>query len=434
LPQIAKSIERFGFTNPILVSRDLEIIAGHGRVEAAKLLGLSIVPVIELAHLTANERRAYMLADNKLALNATWNQELLAVELSDLIEIDFDVELSGFSMAEIDIVIGTAEASSPQNDRGPDDVVPELSDVAVSRRGELWQLGRHRLLCGDALDEADLRLLMSAEQARLLFTDPPYNVPINGHVCGSGAVRHREFVQASGELSRGQFTEFLRTALVSTKQHLMDGAIAYVCMDWRHVGELNDAGRDAFSALKNIIVWNKTNGGMGSFYRSKHELIFVFKHGSAPHINNFGLGDTGRYRTNVWDYPGISSLGPDRAAELAMHPTVKPVALVADALRDCSDRGDIILDPFGGSGTTLIAAEKTGRCARLIELDPLYCDTIIRRWQRLTGQAAILALDGSSFEAVQENRRDSAALQHMPCCDLAKGQECDGVKEVHDER
>ncbi|MBK8860889.1 MAG: site-specific DNA-methyltransferase [Sphingomonadales bacterium] len=402
--QIAASIERFGFTNPVLVSDDGEIIAGHGRVEAARLLGHTTVPTLVLSHLSAEERRAYVLADNKLALNAGWDREILAIELQALIDLDFDVELTGFSLAEIDLVLDEAGDSAPDGDDAPEDLVPALNGTPVSRAGDLWLLGRHRLLCGDARSAADLKSLMQGEAADLVFTDPPYNVKIDGHVCGLGAIRHREFAMATGEMSEVQFTQFLIETLGNMSRSMRDGAIAFVCMDWRHMGELLTAGRAAFSELKNLVVWNKTNGGMGAFYRSKHELIFVFKQGTAEHTNSFGLGETGRYRTNVWDYAGISSISASRSDELAMHPTVKPVALIADAIRDCSRRGEIVLDAFGGSGSTLIAAEKTGRIARLLEYDPLYCDTIVRRWEQLTGKRATLAATGETFEDLADAR------------------------------
>ena len=386
--QIADSIKRFGFTNPVLVSDDLEIIAGHGRVEAAKLIGMKSVPTIALSHLSEEERRAYILADNKLALNAGWDTEILAIELQALIDVNFDMDVIGFSPAEIDITLDAARDSDPDSLDAPEDVMPEVPEDTHRRAGDLWQLGRHRLLCGDARKPEDYGALLGNERIDLLFTDPPYNVPIDGHVCGSGRIRHREFAMGVGEMSDGQFVAFLTETLGAAAAVCRDGAIAYVCMDWRHMGELLAAGQSVFTEFKNLVVWNKTNGGMGTFYRSKHELIFVFKVGTEPHINNFGLGDTGRYRTNVWDYPGISSLGASRSQELAMHPTVKPVALIADALRDCSKRGDIVLDCFGGSGSTLIAAEKTGRSARLIEYDPIYCDTIVRRWEQYTGKRA----------------------------------------------
>lgn len=404
IKQIAGSIKRFGFTNPVLISDDGEIIAGHGRVEAAKLLGITAVPTIALSHLSAEERRAYVIADNKLALNAGWNREILAIELQALVDLEFDVEVTGFSLAEIDLVLDEAREGSPETPDSSDDIVPPLPDTAVSQQGDLWALGRHLLLCGDAREGSDYEKLLAGQAADLVFTDPPYNVPIGGHVCGSGSVQHREFAMAAGEMSEAAFTGFLTETLSNAAKSCRDGAIAFVCMDWRHMGELLVAGKSAFTELKNLCVWNKTNGGMGAFYRSKHELVFVFKVGSAPHTNSFGLGETGRYRTNVWDYAGISSLSTSRAEELAMHPTVKPVALIADAIRDCSRRGDVVLDMFGGSGSTLIAAEKTGRSARLIEFDPLYCDTIIRRWEKLTGKRAKLATTGSVFEDVADER------------------------------
>ena len=404
IEQIAASIRRFGFTNPVLVSDDGQILAGHGRVEAAKQLGWKTVPTLALSHLSDTERRAYVLADNKLALNAGWDKEILAIELQGLVDLEFDLELTGFNLAEIDLLLDEASDADPDGDDAPEDHVPCPAGPPVSRRGDLWSLGRHRLLCGDTRSAADLDRLMDGARADLVFTDPPYNVAIDGNVCGLGAIKHREFAFASGEMNKSQFTEFLASTLSNMSRTMRDGAIAFVCMDWRHMGELLAAGESAFTELKNLVVWNKTNGGMGAFYRSKHELVFVFKQGAAPHTNTFGLGQTGRYRTNVWDYAGISSIGSDRSEELAMHPTVKPVALIADAIRDCSRRAEIVLDGFGGSGSTLIAAEKTGRCARLIEYDERYCDTIIRRWERVTGKRARLADFGQFFDDVADER------------------------------
>jgi DNA modification methylase len=405
--QIANSIQRFGFTNPVLIGEEGEIIAGHGRVEAAKLLGLDCVPTVRLAHLNAAQRRAYVLTDNKLALNAGWDRQLLAIELQGLIEIDFDVELTGFSLAEVDLVLEEAREGSPNGPTEAEDEVPFPIDdpkSAVTRAGDVWCLGRHRLICGDARDQAVFARLMGDERADLLFTDPPYNLPIDGHVTGLGRIRHREFAMGVGEMSVEAFTSFLQQTLGHAAAVARDGAIAFVCMDWRHMGELLKAGQAVFSELKNLCVWNKTNGGMGTFYRSKHELVFVFKVGTAAHTNTFGLGDGGRYRTNVWDYAGVNTLRAGRSEDLAMHPTVKPVALVAEAIKDCSKRGEVVLDPFGGSGTTLIAAEKTGRLARLIEFDPTYCDTILRRFERVTGKQATQAVSGTSFEEIAQER------------------------------
>ena len=402
--QIADSIARFGFTNPVLVADDGTIIAGHGRVAAAKLLGMTEVPTLKLSHLSDAERRAYVIADNKLALNAGWDTEVLAIELQGLIDLEFDITLTGFSLAEIDFALDDAREASPETPAGPEDAVPAVPMQPVTRRGDLWRLGRHKLLCGDAREESDYQTLLGNEAADLVFTDPPYNVAIDGNVCGSGSIKHAEFAMASGEMSANAFTAFLTQSLGAMARHSRDGAIAFVCMDWRHMGELLAAGHAAFSELKNLCVWNKTNGGMGTFYRSKHELVFVWKVGTASHTNSFGLGDSGRYRTNVWDYAGISSIGKRRADELAMHPTVKPVALVADAIRDCSKRGDIVLDAFGGSGSTLIAAEKCGRSARVIEYEPGYCDVVVQRWQQITGKPARLAATGATFDDVCDGR------------------------------
>ena len=405
--QIAGSIRRFGFCNPVLIADDNTIIAGHGRVEAAKLIGMTEVPVRRLSHLSKDEVRAYILADNKLAENAGWDRDLLAIEMQGLIDLDFDIEGLGFSTVEIDLTIGDKQPVASEADSILDRVEPVSQGPAVTRAGELWLLGPHRLLCGDARSKSDVARLCDGKPATLLFTDPPYNVPIDGHVTGLGRIRHREFALASGEMDEAAFTAFLTDSLEAAASQLADGAIAYVCMDWRHMREVLAAGHAVFSELKNLCVWNKTNGGMGSFYRSKHELVFAFKKGTAPHINTFGLGDTGRYRTNVWDYPGISSLGATRDEELAMHPTVKPVALIADAIKDCSRRGDVILDVFGGSGSTLIAADQCGRIARLIEIDPLYCDTIMRRFERLTGEQARLAETGRTFADLMAERHRS---------------------------
>jgi DNA modification methylase len=402
--QIADSITRFGFTNPVLIGDDQVIIAGHGRVSAAILLGLTTIPILRISHLNAADRRAYILADNKLALNAGWDPDTLAIELQGLAELNFNLEFTGFSMAEIDLVLDDAQARKPEAKTDRDDLVPEVSPSIVTRTGDLWHLGKHRLICGDARDLDTCRALMGGQKADLIFTDPPYNVKIDGNVCGSGRIQHAEFAFASGEMSSIEFTTFLAASLGLASAFSRDGAIAFVCMDWRHIKELMMAGDLIFDELKNLIVWNKTNAGMGTFYRSKHELILAFKVGKAPHTNNFGLGDTGRYRTNVWDYPGITSMSATRGTDLAMHPTVKPTKLVMDAIEDCSKRGEIVLDSFGGSGTTLIAAERCGREARLIEFDAGYCDTIIRRWEAATGKRARLGKGGDDFDTVAELR------------------------------
>ena len=400
--QIGASIERFGFTNPLLIDEHGVVIAGHARLAAATNLGLDVVPVIVIGGLSEAERRALALADNKIALNAGWDEKLLATELKFLadLQIDLDVSITGFDTVEIDGVI----ASASQDNDPPEEVPPPLPGPPVSRVGDIWTLGPHRVICGSALAEPTYAALMGIEQARMAFLDAPYNVPIDGHVSGLGKNHHRDFAMGVGEMSAAEFTAFLTSALQATAAHIIDGAIIFSCMDWRHLQEMAAAGQTANLELKNLIVWAKDNGGMGAFYRSAHELIFAFKHGTAKHLNNFGLGGGGRYRTNVWSYAGANTFRRDRDADLALHPTVKPIALVADAIMDVSHRGDIVLDPFGGSGTTLLAAEKTKRVARLIELDPLYVDVIARRWLALGHGHAVLASTGQTFAEAETER------------------------------
>src|SRR5215471_14270696 len=402
--QIARSIEKFGFCNPVLIDDARQIIAGHGRVEAAKQLGIDSVPTCRLSHLSEADKRAYVLADNKLAQKAGWDKELLAIELQGLIELDVEIELTGFDMAEIDLILEEAhEANGAPS--GPEDNVPQCScGPAITQTGDLWVLGRHRLLCGDASDKAAYDHLLEGARAEFVLTDPPYNVVIEGNVCGLGHLHHRDFAMGCGEMSEVEFTAFLESVFKLLAVNTVDGSIHQVCMDWRHMWEMLAAGRKVYSELKNLCVWNKTNAGMGSFYRSRHELVFVWKSGTATHINNFGLGQHGRNRTNVWDYAGINTMRAGRLEELAMHPTVKPVALVADAIKDCSRRGGLVLDPFCGSGTILIAAERTGRKARALEIDPAYVDVAVRRWQTYTGKSAVLAGPGETFETVEDQR------------------------------
>jgi 16S rRNA G966 N2-methylase RsmD len=406
--QIAKSIERFGFNNPVLVDDERRIIAGHGRVAAAKLLGIKEVPTVRLAHLSEAEKRAYILADNRLAEKAGWDREILAIELQALVSLDFEVELTGFETAEIDLIL--EEASEAAGTGGREDQIPAYAaGPAVTRPGDVWELGPHRLLCGDARDPAAYARLLQNTKAEFVFTDPPYNVPIDGHVCGLGRIRHANFAMGCGEMSEVEFTAFLEMIFRLLADHTIDGSIHATCMDWRHMPEMLAAGHTVYDELKNLCVWNKSNAGMGTFYRSKHELVFVWKKGAAPHVNTFELGQYGRSRSNVWDYAGVSSLKPGRLEELAMHPTVKPVALVADAVKDCSRRNHIVLDPFAGSGTVLIAAERTGRRARALEIDPHYVDVAIKRWEAYTGKPATLASTGSSFEEISEQRSSNSA-------------------------
>jgi len=400
--QIAESIKTFGCLVPVLIDRDNKILAGHGRVLALRRLGWAEVPVIRVEHLTPERARAFSVADNRLTELSTWDERLLGEILSELsaAELDFTLEVTGFSVAEIDLRIEQLSVLNTTRPDPADELANCTGESPVTRPGDLWRAGRHLVRCGDALDPASYEKLMQGLRADVVFTDPPYNVPIDGHVSGKGRVRHRDFAMASGEMTALQFTQFLTTVLRLLVRHSADGSLHYIFMDWRHLLELLTAADGVYSELKNLCAWVKDNAGMGSLYRSQHELVLVFKSGAAPHRNNVQLGQYGRNRTNVWQYPTINNFGRrgDEGNLLTLHPTVKPVALVADAIMDCSARGDIVLDPFLGSGSTLIAAERVGRVCCGIEFEPLYVDTAIRRWQRFTGDGATRAGDGSRFD------------------------------------
>src|SRR5258708_28108399 len=351
ITQIANAIRRFGFINPVLVDDANGIVAGQGRVEAAKVVGLDQVPTGGLSAMREAEIRAYVTADNRLGESAGWDRALLGIELQYLteLEIDFDVTVTGFDLPEIDLLIGELSLAANDNDAA-DAVVEVAAGPAVTRPDDVWRIGNHRMICGDSTQLETYQQVLGDARAQMVFTDPPYNVPISGHVGGLGSIQHREFAMASGEMSPAGFTAFLRSVFGHLATFSVDGAIHFQCMDWRHVSEIMAAGTAAYSELKSICVWAKNNGSMGSLYRSQHEFVFVFESGTAPHVNNVELGKHGRYRTNVWNYAGVNSFGEDRG-DLNLHPTVKPVAMVADAIRDCSHRKGIVLDAFVGSGT-----------------------------------------------------------------------------------
>jgi DNA modification methylase len=411
IKQIAASIREFGFINPVLIDGAHGIVAGHARVAAAVSIGMTDVPTVRVDHLNPTQIRAYVIADNRLAEKAGWDPSLLALELQELsLELNLDVTVTGFEMAEIDLVVG--EVSHDDADEA--DVIPEIdrSLPAVSRPHDRWQIGNHFLSCGDALEPVTYERLLDGKRAQLVFTDPPYNVHIAGNVSRSGKARHREFAMASGEMTEREFTNFLRRALMNLADFSLDGSIHFVCMDWRHIRELADAADDVYTELKNICVWSKSNAGMGSLYRSAHEFIFVYKNGRAKHINNVELGRFGRSRTNIWEYAGMSSFGRDRDATLAGHPTPKPLALVSDAILDCSKRGGIVLDAFTGSGTTLLAAEKTGRHGYGVELDPHFVDLVIKRFGEIYGLDTIHSQSGLSFDQVKAQRTERTNNDH----------------------
>lgn len=406
IQQIAASILQFGFNNPILVDENLEIIAGHGRMDAAQILGLETVPVIRLSHLSEAQKRAYRLADNKIAENGGWNADLLRLEISELEQIcdDMDISITGFTDVELDILAmddRTTVASKVNN-------VPYIPEnEIVTRLCDVWRIGDHRIICGNSLDGNAFEKLLGNRLADMVLQDPPYNVKISGHVCGAGNVHHKEFMMASGEMTSDEFTQFLRKNFELCAKYSRPGALHYNFMDWRHIGEILAAGNDAFNNLVNMCVWCKTSGGMGSLYRSQHELCFIFKNGEDAHVNNVKLGSNGRYRTNVWQYAGVNAFGRHKN-DIKMHPTVKPVEMLKDAILDVTRRGDIVLDAFLGSGSTLIAAHQSKRVCYGIELDPLYVDTSIRRFFDLFGIDAIHEASGKTYSELLAIRREGA--------------------------
>jgi DNA modification methylase len=410
--QIARSIETFGFNVPVLIDAQGQLIAGHGRVLAAQLLGVTHVPTIRLEHLTEAQTRAFMIADNRLTENSVWDERLLAEQLKELstLELDFSVDVTGFEMGEIDVMIEGLAPASPGKDDPADAIPDSRAKPQVTRAGDLWVLDRHRVYCGDARNDSTYSALMKGRRGEMVFTDPPPNDTIDGYVNGFGKLHHPEFAVASGEMSEPEFVAFLTTILAQLARNSVDGAVQFICMDWRHAGELISAARSIHAEFKNLCVWVKDNAGQGSLYRSQHELVFVFKSGKKPHRNNIQLGQYGRYRTNVWQYRRVNSLSrsTDEGNLSTLHPTIKPVELVADAILDCSARGDVVLDAFLGSGTTVIAAECTGRACYGIELDPRYADTIVRRWQAFTGQSAVRESTGQTFNEIEEESNGRA--------------------------
>lgn len=406
LVKLMASITEFGIALPVLVDVHDTIIAGQAVTEAARRLGMTEIPVIVARDWTPAQVRAYRLADNRLAELATWDRDLLVLELESIIELgEVSIDLVGFETGEIDLLLepvppgGTGTVGSD-----PDDQQLATPVHPVARPGDLWLLGDHRVLCGSSLDPEEWKRLMEGREAAMVFTDSPFNVKVNGHVRGKGRTRHAEFAMASGEMSVPEFTKFLTDGIGAMAAVTREGGLLYLFMDWRHAEELQAAARACELSLINLCVWNKTNGGQGSLYRSKHELVFVVKKGTVPHTNNVQMGRHGRYRTNVWDYAGVNAFGATRADDLADHPTVKPVALVADAIRDVTKPGEIVIDGFLGSGTTVLAAERTKRVAYGIEIEPAYVDVAIRRWEKRSGREAVLAETGDTFAQVRAAR------------------------------
>ncbi len=408
ISQIARSIKKFGFINPVIIDEKKMIIAGHARVLAAKIIDLNTVPIIRAKYLSEAMKRAYILADNKIAENADWDEKLLRVELEYLthIDIDIDATITGFETAEIDVLLNTPLEDEPEDPPPP---LPDARDT-VTRPDDMWFCGAHRIVCGDCRDKSILDVLMENTLAQMVITDPPYNVPIDGHVCGLGKIKHEDFAMASGEMTSIEFIHFLKECFNQFVKFSTDGSLHYIFMDWRHLPELLTAGNDVYDAYVNLCVWAKTNGGMGSLYRSQHELIALFKNGTASHINNVQLGALGRYRTNVWHYPGVNAFGEGRDEALENHPTVKPVAMIADAIMDVTQHNDIVLDGFLGSGTTLLAGEQTDRRCYAVEIDPRYVDVALERWMKMTGEIPIHAQTGLQHAAITEQRH-----KHVTC-------------------
>lgn len=404
LHKLKASIKSFGFIVPVLIDEKRTILAGHARVMSAIELGLTEVPVILAQHLTELQKKAFIIADNRISQDATWDLAKLKDEFSFLSVGAFEAGLTGFDTTEIDALfsdsftLSSTEVSTSE----------ARHYLPTSKLGDVWELGNHLLVCGDSLKADNYSKLLDGEKVEMVFTDPPYNVPIAGHV-KARSKDAREFTMASGEMTSEEFSKFLHQFFSSMQPHLRDGAIAYVCMDWRHISEMLTATKSLYE-FKQLCVWSKDRAGMGSFYRSQHELVFVFKNGKAPHVNNFGLGEHGRYRTNVWNYPMVYA-NDQHQIEGHAHPTVKPLSLIMDAIYDCSSRKGIILDPFGGSGSTLIAAEKTGRRARLIEIDPVYCDMIVGRWEKATNKKAYLQSTGQTIEQLKNSRFEGAEVR-----------------------
>lgn len=397
--RLAKFMEKSGIIIPLVVDKDNFVILGNARLAAIILLSVESVPVIRASHLDEVMIRALILADNQFTLNADWYKEALREELLYLeprmLELGLELTDLGFETAQLDIAIGDLELDTPKNEAPLPSVEP-----SVTQAGYIWQLSGHKLICSDARDGKTYEALMGDERADMIFGDLPYNVEINGHVCGNGAIQHREFAMASGEMSAAEFITFMAAIFTHLRKFSKEGSVHMQCMDWRHSLELLTAARQADYEYLNMAVWVKHAGGMGSLYRSQHELIHVFKSGTAAHINNVKLGKFGRNRTNVWQYEGANTFRAGRRGDLTLHSTTKPVDMISDAIKDCSPRGGIILDPTAGAGSTLIAAERTGRIARLIEIDPAYCDVVVRRWQDLTGRKAVLISTGQTFDDI----------------------------------
>jgi len=404
LERVMRSIQEFGVMREVIIDTNNVIVAGHLICKAAQKLGLKEIQCRVVSHLTPELIRQFRIADNRLGETGEWDLPELGIEMLELSELNLDLSSSGFTVQEIDqlIVIGQdVDAPSPSEDEEPE---PYDDAFIVSRSGDLYRMDDHRLLCGDSLAWVSYQAVLEGTVAQCVFSDPPYNCPIEGNVGGLGKHKHGDFAMAVGEMTDKAFIEFLRGYLEQCKAMTAPGAVIFACMDWRQVDLLMIAGRIVGLERINKAVWNKGSGGMGSLYRSAYEEVVVFCNGKTPTTNNVELGKHGRNRTNVWNYAGANRKGSSASSALAGHPTPKPIELIADALLDVSVKGDRVIDPFMGSGTTLIAAERTGRIAHGIELDPKYVDLAIRRWEKETGRSAVHAETGLTFAELAEER------------------------------
>ena len=404
--RLIQSIRRFGFRGAILVKGD-HIVDGHVRHAAAAKLGLPTIPCIDAADLSDDEIRLLAITLNRLGELGDWDIDTLKIELEHAIELNFDIEITGFTPAEQDIILLDHAA-----EEAAEEVIPEPPREPVSRPGDLFRLGEHQIVCGSALDPAVYMALLQERPISVVVADFPYNCTITNNVSGLGKKKHGEFVMASGEMSREEFSRFLRDAIRCSSTNLIDGGVFFGFMDWRQIDVLIGTGREAGLSLINMCVWNKGSGGMGSLYRSAYELLPVFCKGDTPAINNVQLGKHGRDRSNVHSYPGANQRGSSASRALADHPTPKNVEHIVDLLLDVSHRGDAVLDPFLGSGTTIIAAEQTGRIGFGIELDPKYVDVAVRRWEQLTGRDAVHGASGLTLDELAAHRRNEAIASH----------------------
>ena len=385
IKKLVRAIIKFGYANPIIITDDMVLISGYGRILAAQELGMTEIPAVVLSNVTETDANALRLLDNRLAEDSEWDFSVLKSEIEKLLKLDFELEDVGFEPLDYDKLLYEEQEEKTTHEKEQDDASWLDANIpAIVKFGDLYRLGDHFVFCGDSRDERSYEIVMQSETAQIVVTDPPYNCKINGFVCNTN---HKEFAMASGEMSNEQFAGFLNTILKNLHNFSSDGSLHYIFIDWRGINTLLTEGLKTYSELLNILVWNKGVGGQGALYRSQHELIPVFKK-KGKHQNNIKLGKYGRYRTNILDYPGVRATNPASLELLKLHPTVKSVPLIHDLILDTSSQNDIVLDCFGGSGSTLIAAERCKRRARLIEIDPRYCDVIIWRWQKETGKTA----------------------------------------------